>query len=68
MKSPPEPKSTKARAGMRCFPTRRETDKMSRESDEDEPVKVMDETGTDSVGGGVGGSSVTRGSTGPFSE
>lgn len=81
MKSPPEPESTNALAGISLFPTRSETDKMSLESEEEEPVNVIAETGnesgvsegttgftdkddTDAFGGGVGGSSVTCGSTG----
>lgn len=57
--------ATKALAGMSRSPTRRETNRMSRESDEDEPGNVIDETSTESGEGEVGGSSVMRGSTGP---
>lgn len=62
MKSPPEPESTRALAGMSFFLTRSETDRMSRESEEEDPVKVIDETGIESGQGGVGGSSVICGS------
>lgn len=57
MKSPPNPESTKALAGMRRFPARIMTDRIKRESEEEEPVNVIDETGTEAIGGGVDGTS-----------
>lgn len=49
MKSPPEPESTRALSEISLFPTRRDTDKISLESDEEEPVKVIAEMGTEAT-------------------
>lgn len=64
MKSPPEPELTKALAGISRFPTKRETDRIRRESEEEEPVKVIDETSTNFVWGREGESSSILGSVG----
>lgn len=65
MKSPVEPESTSAFSEIRRFPTNIMTDSMSLESDDELPLKVMEDIWNESpaVGcdktGGEGGSSVT---------
>lgn len=50
MKSPPDPESTSALAWISRFPTKSMTDKIKRESEPDEPVKVIADTGVTSAG------------------
>lgn len=64
MKSPVEPESIRALAGMRRFPDSSITDRMRRESEEDCPVNVIKATWKGSEGGGCaagGGAGVTSG-------
>lgn len=56
MKSPPEPESMRALAGMRRFPKSNMTERTSRESELDDPEKVMAATEVVSTGSGVSNS------------